>query len=103
MDEELDQYCHLTLLVPLVWKLQSVIVSQKSLIIVSAHMLLEMIAEVGVCPYITYLQLFVLLPVMDAVAVVYTGHLGDTVDVILPASTMVTAALTYLSHKKMLR
>ena len=37
---------------------------------------------------------------MDAVAVVYTYHLGDIVDVILPASTMVTAALTYLSHKK---
>ena len=34
---------------------------------------------------------------MDAVAVVY---LGDIVDLILPASTMVTAALTYLSHKK---
>ena len=47
-----------------------------------------------------YLQLFVLLPVMDAVAVVYTCHLGDIVDVILPASAMVTAALTYLSHKK---
>ena len=37
---------------------------------------------------------------MDAVAVEYTGHLWDIVDVILPASTMVTAALTYLSHKK---
>ena len=47
-----------------------------------------------------HLQLFVLLPVMDAVAVEYTGRLGGTVDMILPASTMVTAALTYLSHKK---